>query len=72
MEYEQRDKNAFEHRVPDPFQVKERQSFTSAVLATALFRCWHIILFFTLWAMAISLIIRYVHNISFQSTLLGP
>ncbi|KZV80111.1 UPF0187-domain-containing protein, partial [Exidia glandulosa HHB12029] len=46
-------------------------SFANAVLATALFRCWHIILFFSAWAACVTLISNFVHDISFQSTLLN-
>ncbi|EIN05576.1 UPF0187-domain-containing protein [Punctularia strigosozonata HHB-11173 SS5] len=58
--------------VVDPFGKKQGTlaSFTHAVLATALFRCWHILLFFTVWATAIYLINREVHTIVIQSTLL--
>ncbi|KAK7052508.1 Bestrophin, RFP-TM, chloride channel-domain-containing protein [Favolaschia claudopus] len=38
--------------VPDPLASRRRPgaSFFNALLATALFRCWHILLFFTAWA----------------------
>ncbi|KAH9829833.1 UPF0187-domain-containing protein [Rhodofomes roseus] len=42
----------------------------NAVTATAVIRCWPLLLFFTGWATAISVICRYVHNIGIQSTLL--
>lgn len=53
---------------PDPFS--KRRSFTSAILATALFRCWHILLFFGAWSTAICLISNYLVNLGIQSTLL--
>ncbi|KZV75513.1 UPF0187-domain-containing protein [Peniophora sp. CONT] len=53
---------------PDPFS--KRRSFASAILATALFRCWHILLFFGAWSTAICLISNYLVNLGIQSTLL--
>ncbi|KDQ16816.1 hypothetical protein BOTBODRAFT_129750, partial [Botryobasidium botryosum FD-172 SS1] len=41
-----------------------------AILATALFRCWHIIIFFSAWATCITVICHSVHDVSVQSTLL--
>jgi hypothetical protein len=41
-----------------------------AVSATALFRCWHIILFFSAWATCVSLVSHYVHDLGVQPTLL--
>ncbi|KAI5117170.1 hypothetical protein M0805_003986 [Coniferiporia weirii] len=45
-------------------------TFFKAILATALFRCWHILLFFIGWATAITLINEKVTNLTMQSTLL--
>ncbi|KAH9912457.1 UPF0187-domain-containing protein [Fomitopsis serialis] len=42
----------------------------NAVTATAVIRCWPLLLFFTGWATAISVICRFVHNIGISSTLL--
>jgi ion channel-forming bestrophin family protein len=58
--------------VVDPFSRPRGpfSSFTHAVLATAIFRCWHILLFFTAWATAIYLIDINVHKVAIQSTLL--
>ena len=46
-------------------------SLTNAILATAMFRCWHLILFFSGWAACVALVCRFAHDISFQSTLLN-
>ncbi|VDB99760.1 unnamed protein product [Peniophora sp. CBMAI 1063] len=56
------------HLRPDPFAKK--RSFTSAILATAVFRCWHILLFFGAWSTAICLISNYLVDLGIQSTLL--
>lgn len=57
---------------PDPF--RHDRSFTStfwnAILATALFRCWHILIFFGAWSTAISVISHNVKNLGIASTLL--
>ena len=44
--------------------------FFSAILATAVFRCWPLLLFFSAWATAISVISHTVHSLAIQSTLL--
>ncbi|TFK50425.1 UPF0187-domain-containing protein [Heliocybe sulcata] len=56
----------------DPFGDKKSpwRSGVDALLATALFRCWHILIFFTGWATGVTLISEYVHNLGIQSTLL--
>lgn len=41
-----------------------------AVTATAVVRCWPLLLFFTAWGAAVSLIIHFVYDISIESTLL--
>ena len=57
---------------PDPFQRRGRLGSTllNAVLATALFRCWHILIFFAGWSTAVSVISHKVTNLGIQSTLL--
>ncbi|KAG5653807.1 hypothetical protein H0H81_010275 [Sphagnurus paluster] len=59
-------------RVPDPFAPRQRPgaSFVNALLATALFRCWHILLFFTGWATLISVLNHHGHKLYMQATLL--
>lgn len=42
----------------------------NAILATALFRCWHILVFFIGWATMVTLINEHVTNLTFQATLL--
>jgi putative membrane protein len=57
---------------PDPFG-RERgfsSTFWNAILATALFRCWHILIFFAAWSTAISVISDKVKDLSIASTLL--
>ncbi|KDQ53931.1 hypothetical protein JAAARDRAFT_38904 [Jaapia argillacea MUCL 33604] len=56
----------------DPFAARQGtlRSGLQAILATALFRCWHIIAFFSAWATAIALISHNVKNLSIQPTLL--
>ena len=46
------------------------KSFVNAILATAIFRCWHILIFFTAWAAAISVISSKGYKVAVQSTLL--
>ncbi|KAG8935164.1 hypothetical protein FRC01_007397 [Tulasnella sp. 417] len=45
-------------------------SFLNALVATALFRCWHLILFFSAWATAVCLISDNIYNLSIQTTLI--
>lgn len=45
-------------------------SFLNALVATALFRCWHLILFFSGWAAAVCLISDHIYNLSIQTTLI--
>jgi len=57
---------------PDPF-AHERAfgpTFWHAILATALFRCWHILVFFGAWSTAICVISDMVKNLGIPSTLL--
>ncbi|KAJ7649232.1 Bestrophin, RFP-TM, chloride channel-domain-containing protein [Mycena rosella] len=57
---------------PDPFAPRRRpgSSFFNALLATALFRCWHILLFFAAWATTITVLDFHHFNVRFASTLL--
>ncbi|KAG9098537.1 hypothetical protein FRC06_006244 [Ceratobasidium sp. 370] len=56
----------------DPFAHPTRffPTLLNAVLATALFRCWNLILLFTGWAACVCLITDKVHDLSIQPTLL--
>lgn len=58
--------------VVDPFSAPRRfwPSLAHSILATALFRCWHILLFFALWSATVCLISHYVHNLAINSALL--
>lgn len=57
---------------PDPF--RHNKSFTStfwnALLATALFRCWHLLIFFAAWSTAISVVSHKYQSLGIASTLL--
>lgn len=56
----------------DPF-TKQRSfvgAMGNALLATALFRCWHILLFYALWSTGIGLISQQVYNLTIEPTLL--
>ncbi|KAF6760427.1 Bestrophin, RFP-TM, chloride channel-domain-containing protein [Ephemerocybe angulata] len=59
-------------RVPDPFAPRRRpgSSFVHALLATALFRCWHILLFFTAWGTAVTVLNDQGKKITLEPTLL--
>ncbi|KAH7338334.1 Bestrophin, RFP-TM, chloride channel-domain-containing protein [Rhizoctonia solani] len=56
----------------DPFSHPARffPTLFNAILATALFRCWNLILFFAGWATCVCLISAKVHNLGISSTLL--
>jgi len=56
----------------DPFAHPSRffPTLFNAILATALFRCWNLILLFTGWAACVCLITDKVHDLSIQPTLL--
>lgn len=59
----------------DPFaqghsQRNSIEKFAAAVLATAVFRCWPLLLFFTGWATAVSVISHTTHSLAIQPTLL--
>ncbi|KAJ7595691.1 Bestrophin, RFP-TM, chloride channel-domain-containing protein [Mycena floridula] len=58
--------------VPDPFAPRRRPgaSFFSALLATALFRCWHILIFFAGWSTLITVLNKQGHKLSIAVTLL--
>jgi putative membrane protein len=58
--------------VVDPFAPAARfwPGLAHAVLATALFRCWTLLLFFAAWSAAVCLISHYVHSLAIQPTLL--
>ena len=61
------------HSGVDPFTGRGRgfwSSLISALLATALFRCWHILLFFTAWGAMVTLVSHYVYELTVQPTLL--
>ncbi|KAJ7474700.1 Bestrophin, RFP-TM, chloride channel-domain-containing protein [Mycena latifolia] len=57
---------------PDPFAPRRRPgaSFFNALLATALFRCWHILLFFAAWATTITILDHNKFHVRLASTLL--
>lgn len=61
------------HSGIDPFTGRGRgfwSSLFSAVVATAVFRCWHILLFFTAWGAMITSISKLIHPLAIQATLL--
>jgi hypothetical protein len=57
---------------PDPF--KHERGFTTtfwhAIFATALFRCWHILIFFGAWSTLVSVISHTTKDLAIASTLL--
>jgi len=57
---------------PDPFSRDRafNKAFWHAVLATALFRCWHILLFFAAWSTAICVISDTTQSLGIAPTLL--
>jgi len=57
---------------PDPFSRDRAfaKTFWSAILATALFRCWHILLFFAAWSTAICVISDTTQSLGIAPTLL--
>ncbi|KAF5339585.1 hypothetical protein D9611_011411 [Ephemerocybe angulata] len=59
-------------RGPDPFAPRKRPrfSFIDALLATALFQCWHILVFFTGWSAAVTALNHRGKNITLEPTLL--
>jgi ion channel-forming bestrophin family protein len=56
----------------DPFTSNKPllSSFTNALLATAFFRCWHILFFFAAWSTTVCLVNHYAHRLVIQPTLL--
>ncbi|KAI5824652.1 UPF0187-domain-containing protein [Schizophyllum commune Tattone D] len=56
----------------DPVAARRRPgaSFVNAVLATALFRCWHILIFYSAWATLITVLNHNGYGIWIESTLL--
>ena len=57
---------------PDPFSHERAFGPTlwHAILATALFRCWHLLLFFGAWSTAICVISHTTKDLGIASTLL--
>jgi predicted membrane chloride channel (bestrophin family) len=57
---------------PDPFRHDKSfaSTFWNAILATALFRCWHLLIFFGAWSTAISVISHKIKDLGIASTLL--
>lgn len=58
------------NRDPDANAPSAWSSFLHAALATALFRCWHILIFFGAWSTAICVISNNVHSLALQPTLI--
>ncbi|KAG2130681.1 Bestrophin, RFP-TM, chloride channel-domain-containing protein [Suillus clintonianus] len=59
------------NRDPDAPDVRSTwSSFGHALLATALFRCWHILIFFGAWSTAICVISHNIHSLALQPTLI--
>ncbi|KAG6333100.1 hypothetical protein ID866_5991 [Astraeus odoratus] len=57
----------------DTFEIQapsQGASFIHAILATAIFRCWHILLFFGAWSTMVCLIAQHNANITLQPTLI--
>ncbi|KAF9044355.1 Bestrophin, RFP-TM, chloride channel-domain-containing protein [Panaeolus papilionaceus] len=59
-------------RVPDPFAPRQRPgaSFVNALLATALFRCWHLLVFFGAWSTLITVLNEQGHKLRVSNILL--
>jgi hypothetical protein len=57
---------------PDPFRHDRsfNSTFWNAILATALFRCWHLLIFFGAWSTIISVISHNIKDLGIASTLL--
>lgn len=57
---------------PDPFSQERAfgPTLLHAILATALFRCWHLLLFFGAWSTAICVISHTTKDLGIASTLL--
>ncbi|KAJ4474478.1 Bestrophin, RFP-TM, chloride channel-domain-containing protein [Lentinula aciculospora] len=58
--------------VQDPYAGRQRTgaSLVSALLATALFRCWHLLIFFGAWATLVCVLNAQGHRVIIQPTLL--
>ncbi|KAJ3863304.1 Bestrophin, RFP-TM, chloride channel-domain-containing protein [Lentinula novae-zelandiae] len=58
--------------VQDPYAGRQRTgaSLVNALLATALFRCWHLLIFFGAWATLICVLNAQGHRVIIQPTLL--
>ncbi|KAG9219910.1 hypothetical protein CCMSSC00406_0009513 [Pleurotus cornucopiae] len=60
-------------KVPDPFAPRRRPaaaSFVNALLATALLRCWHILLFYGFWATAVTVVSHNWYDLSIKPIML--
>lgn len=55
---------------PDALGLSTWSLFGNALLATALFRCWHILIFFGAWSTAVCVIIYNGHHLALQPTLI--
>ncbi|KZP32152.1 UPF0187-domain-containing protein [Athelia psychrophila] len=58
---------------PDPFAPRPQDWYhfvTTTIFATALFRCWHILLFIGLWSTLVAYINHDIHAFSMQPTLI--
>ena len=51
-----------------PFRLAS--AIWNSLVATALFRCWHILVFYIAWATAVVLINKFVTSFQFQPTIL--
>jgi hypothetical protein len=56
--------------IPDPFSQPLGASLVDALLATALFRCWYILVFFTGWATLVALVSIHVKSLAINPVLL--
>lgn len=58
--------------VVDPFarRTSSLSSMLHAIMATAIFRCWHILMFFGAWSTAVSVLTHNVYDLSISPTLL--
>ncbi|KAI6157219.1 Bestrophin, RFP-TM, chloride channel-domain-containing protein, partial [Pisolithus tinctorius] len=55
----------------DPSGIQSQSaSIVNTLLATTIFRCWHILLFFGAWSAMVCSINQHVHKLAFQPTLL--
>ncbi|KAL5521112.1 hypothetical protein ACEPAG_9034 [Sanghuangporus baumii] len=71
MAYENQHSNHFHiHAFHDAGSTHFLSTFFNAILATALFRCWHILVFYLGWATMVTLLNEKVTRLTFQPTLL--